>query len=36
MVVIMLWRPRGIVSSRTPSILLEPEDVAVPAKERRA
>ena len=25
MVVIMLWRPRGIVSSRTPSILLEPQ-----------
>jgi branched-chain amino acid transport system permease protein len=36
MVVIMLWRPRGIVSSRTPSILLEPEGGAVPAKERRA
>jgi branched-chain amino acid transport system permease protein len=36
MVVIMLWRPRGIVSSRTPSILLEPEGSAAPAKERRA
>ena len=35
MVVIMLWRPRGIVASRTPSILLEPEGAA-PAKERRA
>ena len=36
MVVIMLWRPRGIVASRTPSILLEPEGGAAPAKERRA
>jgi branched-chain amino acid transport system permease protein len=36
MVVIMLWRPRGIVSSRTPSILLEAEGGAAPAKERRA
>jgi Pyruvate/2-oxoacid:ferredoxin oxidoreductase gamma subunit len=36
MVVIMLWRPRGIVSSRTPSILLEPEGGAAPAKERTA
>ena len=36
MVVIMLWRPRGIVSSRTPSILLGPQHGAAPAKERRA
>ncbi len=36
MVVIMLWRPRGIVSSRTPSILLGPQSAAAPAKERRA
>jgi branched-chain amino acid transport system permease protein len=36
MVVIMLWRPRGIVSSRTPSIVLEAEGGAAPAKERRA
>jgi branched-chain amino acid transport system permease protein len=36
MVVIMLWRPRGIVSSRTPSILLEAEAGAAPAKERTA
>jgi branched-chain amino acid transport system permease protein len=35
MVVIMLWRPRGIVSSRTPSILLE-EGGGAPAKERHA
>jgi branched-chain amino acid transport system permease protein len=35
MVVIMLWRPRGIVSSRTPSIVLEAEGGAAPAKERR-
>ena len=25
MVGIMLWRPRGIISSRTPSIFLEPQ-----------
>jgi branched-chain amino acid transport system permease protein len=36
MVVIMLWRPRGIVSSRTPSILLGSQHGAAPAKERRA
>jgi branched-chain amino acid transport system permease protein len=36
MVVIMLWRPRGIVSSRTPSILLEAEGGGAPAKERHA
>ncbi len=36
MVVIMLWRPRGIVSSRTPSILLEPQRGAALTKERRA
>ena len=36
MVVIMLWRPRGIVSSRTPSILLGPQHGAAPTKERRA
>jgi branched-chain amino acid transport system permease protein len=37
MVIIMLWRPRGIVASRTPSILLEPQRGGVSlAKERRA
>jgi branched-chain amino acid transport system permease protein len=36
MVVIMLWRPRGIVSSRTPSILLGPQHGAAQTKERRA
>jgi branched-chain amino acid transport system permease protein len=35
MVIIMLWRPRGIVSSRTPSILLERQRGGQP-KERRA
>ncbi len=36
MVIIMLWRPRGIVSSRTPSIVLEPQRGVRPMKERRA
>jgi branched-chain amino acid transport system permease protein len=37
MVAIMLWRPRGIVASRTPSILLEPRRSTSPVmKERRA
>jgi branched-chain amino acid transport system permease protein len=36
MVIIMLWRPRGIVSSRTPSIFLEPQRGVRPMKERRA
>jgi branched-chain amino acid transport system permease protein len=36
MVLIMLWRPRGIVASRTPTILLEPHGNRAPAKERRA
>ncbi len=36
MVIIMLWRPRGIVSSRTPSLLLEPQRGVMPAKELRA
>jgi branched-chain amino acid transport system permease protein len=37
MVGIMLWRPRGIISSRTPSILLAPQRgvSGFPAKERR-
>ncbi|MGE3529808.1 MAG: high-affinity branched-chain amino acid ABC transporter permease LivM [Methyloceanibacter sp.] len=34
MVAIMLWRPRGIVASRTPSILLEPEGGGKRAKGR--
>lgn len=37
MVLIMLWRPRGIVSLRTPSILLKPQRGApLLTKERRA
>ncbi len=36
MVLIMLWRPRGIVASRTPTILLEPHHNSAQAKERRA
>jgi branched-chain amino acid transport system permease protein len=36
MVLIMLWRPRGIVASRTPTILLEPHRHSAQAKERRA
>ena len=38
MVVIMVWRPRGIISSRTPSIVLERQRGAphLLAKERRA
>jgi branched-chain amino acid transport system permease protein len=36
MVIIMLWRPRGLVSSRTPSIFLEPQRGVAVMKERRA
>jgi branched-chain amino acid transport system permease protein len=38
MVVIMVWRPRGIISSRTPSIVLERQHGSPRflAKERRA
>ena len=38
MVVIMVWRPRGIISSRTPSIILERRRGGIPGfleKERR-
>jgi branched-chain amino acid transport system permease protein len=36
MVAIMLWRPRGIVSSRTPSILLDEDGGGKRAKGRRS
>ena len=38
MVAIMIWRPRGLISTRTPSVFLKkkkPVDIALAREERR-